>query len=82
MRIEGSIRANLIAAVSSARRLRGRPVHGDTIAYWHRLLDHARTAPQTEAFGELMVDLETELAQTREGRVPAHLGRLQTSRLR
>lgn len=51
MRIEGSIRANLIAAVSSARRLRGRPVHGDTIAYWRRLLDYAapRRRPKRSA---------------------------------
>jgi len=64
MKIEGSIRANLIAAVASARRLRGRPVHGDTIAYWRQLLDHARNLnnrPQPEAFGELMTDLESEL---------------------
>jgi hypothetical protein len=65
MRIEGSVRANLIAAVASARRLRGRPVHGDTIAYWRQLLEYARkvsTQPQAEAFGELMAELETELA--------------------
>jgi hypothetical protein len=66
MRIEGSIRANLIAAVASARRLRGRPVHSDTIAYWRQLLDYARRAalrPEGEAFGELLAELETELAQ-------------------
>lgn len=64
MRIEGSVRANLLAAVASARRLRGRPVHGDTIAYWRQLLDYARkvsTQPQAEVFSELMAELETEL---------------------
>ena len=68
MRIEGSIRANLIAAVASARRLRGRPVHGDTIAYWRQLLEHARklsTQPQPELFGDLMTDLESELGHSR-----------------
>ena len=68
MRIEGSVRANLIAAVASARRLRGRPVHGDTIAYWHQLLDYARkvsTQPQAEVFGDLMTELETELADSK-----------------
>lgn len=66
MQIEGSIRANLLAAVASARRLRGKPVHGDTVAYWRRLLDHARRASTQlngEAYGELMAELETELAR-------------------
>jgi hypothetical protein len=65
MQIEGTIRANLIAAVASAQRLRGRPVHHDTLAFWRELLDHARratTLPQGEAFGELMAELEAELA--------------------
>jgi hypothetical protein len=68
MRIEGSVRANLLAAVASARRLRGRPVHGDTIAYWRQLLDYARkvsTQPQAEEFGDLMTELETELADSK-----------------
>jgi hypothetical protein len=64
MQIEGSIRANLIAAIASARRLRGRPVHGDTIKYWRQLLDYARkvsTQPQAEIFADLLKDLESEL---------------------
>ena len=68
MRIEGSIRANLLAAVGSARRLRGHRVHGDTIAYWRQLLDHARKMaayPQPETFGDLMADLEIELARSK-----------------
>ena len=67
MQIEGSIRANLIAAVASARRLRGKAVHDDTIAYWRQLLEHARRAgvqPQGERFGQLMADLEIELARS------------------
>lgn len=70
MQIEGSIRANLIAAVTSARRLRGRAIHRDTIDYWRRLLDHAGRAtaePQPESFGDLMADLEIELARSRAG---------------
>ncbi len=65
MEIEGSIRANLIAAIASARRPRGHPVHGDTVKYWRQLLDYARrasTRPQPEAFAELMAELETLLA--------------------
>ena len=64
MQIEGSVRANLIAAVASARRLRGRPIHGDTIKHWQQLLDYARKVslqPQAEVFGDLIADLETEL---------------------
>jgi hypothetical protein len=66
MQIEGSIRANLIAAVASARRLRGKAVHHDTIAYWRQLLEHARRAgvPQPEPLGQLMADLEIELARS------------------
>ena len=66
MQIEGSIRANLIAADASARRLRGQALHRDTIDYWRQLLDHAgraTTQPQPEAFGDLMADLEIELAR-------------------
>jgi hypothetical protein len=64
MQIEGTIRANLIAAIASARRLRGRPVHRDTVKYWRQLLDYARrasTSPGPDAFAELMAELETEL---------------------
>ena len=64
MQIEGSIRSNLVAAVASARRLRGQPVHRDTIKYWRQLLDYARKVsqqPQVEALGDLMADLEAEL---------------------
>ena len=66
MKIEGSIRANLIAALASARRLRGRPIHGDTLAYWRRLLDHAHEMsprPQNEMLGDVMAELEIELAR-------------------
>lgn len=63
MLIEGSIRANLIAAVASARRLRGHPVHRDTINHWRQLLDYARKAAAHpgERLGDLMAELETEL---------------------
>ena len=66
MQIEGSIRANLIAAIASARRLRGQVIHRDTINYWRQLLENAgraTTQPQPETFGDLMADLEIELAQ-------------------
>lgn len=61
MRIEGSVRANLIAAVASARRWRGRPVHKDTVDHWRGLLLVARR-PCGEAVSDLVTELETEMA--------------------
>ena len=62
MKIEGSIRANLLAAIASARRWRGRPVHADTLAHWGKLLDQARAA-DGEPLGELVGELEAQLAE-------------------
>lgn len=42
MKIEGSVRSNLISAITSIRRWEGRPVHKDTLTYWHAVLDHGR----------------------------------------
>ncbi|WP_155265417.1 hypothetical protein [Sphingomonas segetis] len=64
MRIEGSVRSNLLAAIASARRLRGRPVHQDTVEHWRRLADHGRGGngqPHGEMVGDLVAQLETEL---------------------
>ena len=64
MRIEGSVRANLIAAVASARRWRGRPVHKDTVDHWRRLLDYGRLVERQasgESVGDLVTELETEM---------------------
>jgi hypothetical protein len=40
MKIEGSIRSNLISAITSVRRWEGRVVHKDTLTYWNAVLDH------------------------------------------
>ena len=64
MRIEGSVRSNLIAAVASARRWRGSQVHKDTVDHWRRLVDYARTVerqPSGEAVSDLVAELETEI---------------------
>ena len=64
MKIEGTIRANLLSAITSARRWRGRPVHRDTIAYWHAVLDQGRRSnaePLGLSLGELVAELEGEL---------------------
>lgn len=68
MRIEGSVRSNLLAALASARRWRGRPVHRDTVDHWRRLLDYGRLVhrqPCGEAVSDLVAELETELARTK-----------------
>ena len=69
MMLHGSVAGNLTAAVRSARRLRGHPVHVDTLVYWEALLHHARGErpsgyPQERrVVGRLIIDLETEIAE-------------------
>ena len=68
MRIEGSIRANLTAAIKSARRWRGREVHKDTVQHWRHLLDYGRLVdrqPCGESVGDLVSELESELAHAK-----------------
>jgi len=70
MRIEGSVRANLIAAVASARRWRGRPVHKDTVDHWRRLIDYGRLVDRQlsgESVGDLVTELETEIVHFKVG---------------
>jgi hypothetical protein len=42
MELHGSLLENLQAALRSMRRLQGHPVHQDTVAYWDKLIAHAR----------------------------------------
>ena len=82
MRIEGSVRSNLLSAIASARRWQGASVHRDTIAYWHRLLEHGRhssTQAQGEPVAELIAVLEAELLK-REGRPSTRVNRAPTPR--
>ena len=68
MRIEGSIRSNLLSAISSARRWRGKPVHKDTVSHWRGVLEHGRRVgaePLSEPVAELVVELENELASVK-----------------
>ncbi|HSQ99504.1 MAG TPA: hypothetical protein VLM36_06265 [Sphingomicrobium sp.] len=68
MKIEGSIRSNLISAITSARRWRGRRVHKDTIAHWHGVLEHGRRStaePLGEPLRDLVAELEHELVQVK-----------------
>jgi hypothetical protein len=65
MELHGTLANNLTSAVQSARRLRGHPVHGDTIRHWTDLLHHARrelSAGSGEPVHALIIELEKELA--------------------
>ena len=66
MELYGSITNNLASAVQSARRLRGHPVHADTLGHWRDLLHYARgemAGGSTEPIQALVLDLEKELAE-------------------
>jgi hypothetical protein len=68
MRIEGSVRSNLLSAISSARRWRGQPVHKDTVNHWRGVLEHGRrvgAGSLGEPVAELIAELENELASVR-----------------
>ena len=65
MDVHGSIAENLSSAVQSARRLRGHPVHADTLTHWTDLLHHARRelgGDSSEVLQSLILELETEMA--------------------
>jgi hypothetical protein len=64
MEICGSVHGNLRAALQSARRLRGGPIHPDTLDHWARLVALAKgEAPAMDSFKtrELVSDLEREI---------------------
>jgi hypothetical protein len=69
MELHGSTEGNLIAAVRSASRLRGHPVHADTIKHWANLLHHARrelstgAALSSEPLKRLVAELEVEMSK-------------------
>ncbi len=65
MELHGSIAKNLASAVQSARRLKGHPIHADTLGHWRDLLDDARrelAKGSTEPLQALILELENELA--------------------
>lgn len=68
MRIEGTIQANLRAAIASAKRQRGHQVHIDTIDHWQRLLEYSRQInrqPSGEFLGDLIAALAAEMETRR-----------------
>jgi hypothetical protein len=65
MELHGTIANNLASALQSARRLRGHPVHADTLGHWTDLLHHARrdlAEGSSEPILSLALELEKELA--------------------
>lgn len=46
MNIAGTVEANLRAALRSARRLKSRPVHPDTVDHWLKLMLDAKAEPE------------------------------------
>ena len=67
MELHGTIEANLISAIRSARRFRAQPVHGETIEHWRRILARAESdlsrasSSEREALRKLISDLKSEL---------------------
>ncbi|MGZ8350037.1 MAG: hypothetical protein ACXWUX_14650 [Allosphingosinicella sp.] len=68
MKLHGTLQQNLSAAVRSAQRLHGHPVHVDTLEYWGELLRHARlqmeagSTSNRQDLEQILVVLETEIA--------------------
>ena len=62
MEIHGSITSNLQAAVVSSRRLKGHPIHRDTLQFWSDLLSEAR-ATRAAAVGSDEPELEQLIAE-------------------
>ena len=72
LELSGSLSSNLRAALTSAKRLRGHPVHGDTLQFWRALLAFARSEGRNSASAEhedveqLLAELQIELADRKD----------------
>jgi hypothetical protein len=70
MELHGSLAPNLQMALDSSNRLRGHPVHRDTLAFWSDLIGEARARraagmePEDRDVGRLIAELETAIAET------------------
>jgi len=80
MKIEGSVRSNLLAAIASARRWRGKPVHNDTLRHWRMLAEYAVCIPvnsSEKSVSGLVAELEGELSARRAANSGASHQRMQ-----
>ncbi len=57
MEVHGNIAQSLRAAVASSRRLKGHPIHRDTLQLWSNLIAEARSR---RAAGEVLDDPEVD----------------------
>jgi len=68
MELHGSLASNLQLALGSSRRLRGHPVHRDTLAFWSELISEARArraagrVPDDPELDRMISDLETAIS--------------------
>ena len=70
MNLHGNLANNLQAAIASARRYRGHPVHAETIAFWSELLQHARALKaegneEASIIDPLLAELDAAIAERR-----------------
>ncbi len=70
MDLHGSLANNLQAAIASARRSKGHPVHADTFAFWSELLQHARLLKaegneDVSTIDPLLAELDAAIAERR-----------------
>ncbi len=70
MDLHGSLANKLHAAIASARRHQGHPVHSETIAFWSDLLQHARLLKfegneEAMTIDPLLAELDAAIAQRR-----------------
>lgn len=68
MKIEGSVRSNLLAAIASARKWRGKRVHTDTLRHWRMLAEYAggiSVHSSGASISGLVMELEGELSARR-----------------
>jgi hypothetical protein len=69
MKLDGSILENLKAAVRSSARLKGHPVHPDTLQFWSELLAAARERKRKQPEGDwaqidrLIAAMEQDLSE-------------------
>jgi hypothetical protein len=71
MELHGTLASNLQMALDSSKRLRGHPVHRDTLAFWSDLTGEARARraagedPDGSDVERLIAELEAAIAEAK-----------------